>query len=83
MHSYKVLLSQLAKALCLSEVVTQAPFPSTEFQGLPSSCVMSACDVLNTRQSHRAGLGTAAPTGETYLPSPPCLSLLPIPPKKK
>ena len=48
MHSYKVLLSQLVKALCLSEIVTQAPFPSTESQGLPSSCSILACDVWNT-----------------------------------
>ena len=28
MHGYKVLLSQLVKVLCLSEIITEAPFPS-------------------------------------------------------
>ena len=36
LYSYKVFLSQLVKALCLSKIVTEAPFPSIESQGLPS-----------------------------------------------
>ena len=34
--AYKGFLSQLAKVLCLSEIIAEAPFPSIESQGLPS-----------------------------------------------
>ena len=38
MYSYKGFLSQLGKALCISEIATEAPFPSKESGGLPFSC---------------------------------------------
>ena len=44
-YSYKGFLSQVAKTLCLSEIATEAPFPSTESQGCPSSCTILACDL--------------------------------------
>ena len=39
--------SQSRKAFLARGIATEAPFPSTEFQVLPSSCAMLACDVLN------------------------------------
>ena len=45
MCSYTGFLSQLVKALCLSEIVTEASFPSTESQGPPTPCIIPACYV--------------------------------------
>ena len=47
MYSYKDFLSQLVKALCLSDIVIEGPFPSIESQGpAHPSCKIPACHVL-------------------------------------
>ena len=56
MHGYKGFLSQLVKALCLSEIATEALFPSTESQGLPFSSLSLL--VMFGMPGNRVGLGS-------------------------
>ena len=77
MYSYKGLLSQLTKALSLKEIAREAPFPSTETQGLPSSCVIPACDVGTPSNLIGPDSGPLV-NRRDMSPSPPYLSLLPI-----
>lgn len=58
----------------------EAPFPSTEPEGPPSSCARPARDGRNTWQSYQAALWAAESAGEACLPPPACLGLLPVPP---
>ena len=67
MNSYKSFLSQLVKALCLSEIATEALFPSTNSQRPPAPCAVPAPDVWNTGQSYVTQLRTAELVGETFL----------------
>lgn len=80
MYSYKGLPFQLVKALHLSEIATEAPFPSS-LKDSPHPAQIPAFEVWSTVQSHQPRLWIAESTGETCLP-PSCLSFLPILPNR-
>ena len=67
MYGYNDFLSQLAKVLCLSDIVTEAPFLSS-LKDSPLLLCYFACDAQDTWQSYQTELKIAESIGETRLP---------------